>query len=94
MSTQQSNYLPYQYSLFDGPPAIPESITGLARYKLGVQSYYKRLRSLSLLFIEIIAGLLLVGLLWIAVDWVRIAVTILAILFGLILLFFIGNILY
>lgn len=94
MSALETTSLPYQYSLFDGPPGIPESITGLARYKLATQSYYKRLRSLSLLAIEIIATLLILGLLWITVYWVKAAVTIIAILFALILLYLIGNILY
>ena len=97
MSTETiefKNTHPFQHSLFDGPPVIPESITGLARYKLEVGSYYKRLKSLSYLGFEIFGVLLLLGLIWITVEWVRVAVTVIAILFSVILLWLFSYILF
>lgn len=81
-------------SLFDGPPAIPGNVTGLAKYKLQISSYYKRLKNLSFLFIELIGVLLLLGLIFINVDWVKATVTIIAILLALVLVYLVGVILY
>ena len=82
-----------QRSVFDGPPLIPSDIKGALRFELETNSYYKRLKNLSLFSLEIIGSLLLIGLLWITVDWVKIIVTSFAIGISLLLLFLVNNIL-
>jgi hypothetical protein len=83
-----------EQSLFDGPPEIPENITGLLLYKLQFKDYMSRLKSTIWLFIEAIAVLLVLGIIWINVEWVKIVITAIAIASAIILFMILHRILY
>ena len=72
--------------IFTEPPRIPKGLSGVVKYKLEAMAYKTRIKTVTWIFIEVIATLLIIGLLWITVDWVRVGVTITAILMALILL--------
>lgn len=71
--------------IFQEPPTIPSGLTDVAKYKLQFKEYRTRIRSVTWIFIEIIATLLVLGIIWINVDWVKFAVTGIAILMAIIL---------
>lgn len=79
--------------IFRPPPSIPSGLSDLARYKLEINDYKLRLRSVTWIFLEVIGTILVLGLLWINVDWVKIGVTIVALLIILILLISLTNVL-
>lgn len=81
-------------SLFAGPPPIPQNITGILKYEIQSNAYYKRLKNVTWLFLEIIASILILGIIWINVDWVRITVTVIAIAIAVILLLILNRIFY
>ena len=72
--------------IFQEPPRIPEGLADVVRYKLEFKEYKTRIKTVTWIFIEVVATLLVLGIIWINVDWVRIVVTIIAILMALILL--------
>lgn len=74
-------------SLLAGPPEIPQGLDKVLYYKLSSRKYFNNLKSLTWIFIEIMATLLVLGIIWINVDWVKIVVTTVAIILALILIF-------
>ena len=83
-----------QPSLFDGPPAIPDEIRGALRYEALSNAYYKRLKNVVFIVLEVIAASLVLGIIWINVDWVKIIVTVIAITISLVLLILLNYILW
>jgi len=81
-------------SLFRGPPRIPSGLSELATYKLETNAYYKKIKNVTFIFIEIIATLLVLGIIWINIDWVKIVVTVIAISLALILLYVLNRIFF
>lgn len=79
-------------SVLAGPPPIPSGITDTIRFELESNAYYKRLKNISFLILDIIGIFLVIGLLWITVDWVKIIVTSIAIATSLLLIFILGYI--
>lgn len=79
-------------SIFEGPPLIPDNIKGTLRFELESNAYYKRLKNITWIFLELVATSLVIGILWITVDWVKIIVTGLAIGISLVLLLLLGYI--
>lgn len=71
--------------LFQGPPEIPQNLDKLVYYKLATREYFNRLKSLTWIFLEIMATVLILGIIWITVDWVKIIVSAIAISMTLIL---------
>ena len=74
-----------QAVIFMNPPQIPSGIDDVVKYKLQFNEYKTRIRSVTWIFIEVIATLLVLGIIWINVDWVKMAVTGVAILMAIIL---------
>jgi len=71
--------------IFQPPPSIPKGLSELVRYKLEAKAYKTKITTITSIFLELIATLLVLGLIWINVNWVRAAVTAIAILLGIIL---------
>ena len=71
--------------IFQEPPQIPEGLTDVMRYKFQFNEYKTRIRSVTWIFIQLIATLLVLGIIWINVEWVKLAVTGIAILLAIIL---------
>ena len=74
-------------SIFSGPPAIPKEITGIVKYELQANAYYKKLKNVTAIFLELLAALLVLGIIWINVDWVKAVVTGIAIGIALVLIY-------
>ena len=71
--------------IFSGPPKIPTGLSKVVRYKLEAKAYKTRITTVTSIFLELIATLLVLGIIWINVDWVKSAVTAIAILLAIIL---------
>ena len=67
------------------PPQIPSGLSEVVKYKLEAKAYKTRITTVTSIFLEIIATLLVLGIIWINVSWVKAAVTAIAILMSLIL---------
>ncbi len=76
---------PSEPVIFQEPPRIPSGLSEVVKYKLEAKAYKTRIRSVTWIFIEVIATLLVLGIIWINVDWVKIVVTVIAILMAIIL---------
>ena len=72
--------------IFKAPPQIPSGLSDVVKYKLEMNEYKLRTRTVLYIFLEVIGALFFIGLIWITVDWIRLGVTIVAILMSLILL--------
>ena len=72
--------------IFQEPPRIPESVTGVLRYKLEAKAYNQKIRTITWIFLELLGVLLVLGIIWINVDWVKAFVTVIAILIVIVLL--------
>ena len=75
----------FQPFIFAEPPKIPSGLTEIVRYKLEAKAYKTRITSITSIFLELIATILVLGVIWINVDWVRAAVTGISILLFIIL---------
>lgn len=71
--------------LLKGPPQIPQGLSEVIYYKLANKEYFNRLKSLTWIFVQIIASLLVLGIIWINIEWVKIIVTTIAISMALFL---------
>ncbi len=72
--------------IFQNPPEIPAGLSDLVKYKLEINEYRDRIKTVLYIFLEVIGALFVIGIIWITVDWIRLGVTIVAILMALILL--------
>lgn len=72
--------------IFREPPSIPSGLSDIVKYKLEAKAYKQRVRTVTWIFLELMAALLVLGVIWINVDWVRAVVTAIAILLAIILL--------
>ena len=62
-------------NILEGPPEIPSGLDRVLYYRLASKKYFNNLKSLTWIFIEMVATLLVLGIIWINVEWVKIAVT-------------------
>jgi len=74
-------------SLLAGPPDIPQGLDKVLYYKLSSKKYFNNLKSLTWIFIQIMATLLTIGIIWITIEWVKVVVTTIAIILAAILIF-------
>lgn len=74
-------------SLLAGPPNIPQGLDKVLYYKLSSKKYFNNLKSLTWIFIQIMATLLTIGIIWITIEWVKVVVTTIAIILAAILIF-------
>lgn len=81
-----------QRSIFEGPPSIPSNIKETLKFELETNAYYKRLKNVIWIFLQLIIVLLTLGIIWITIDWVKIVVTAIAIAISLILIFLLSYI--
>lgn len=71
--------------IFQEPPQIPEGLNDVMRYKFQFNEYKTRIKSITWIFIQLIATLLVLGVIWINVKWVKLAVSGIAIFLAIIL---------